>query len=66
VIPVLTKADKLKQGERHRQLKHAVGALAPFAVNPGDFIWFSAPTREGKNRLWECIVAALKSSNPAP
>jgi GTP-binding protein len=59
VIPVLTKADKLKQGERSRQLKHAAGALAPFGVNPGDFIWFSAPNQEGKERLWDRMLACL-------
>jgi GTP-binding protein len=59
VIPVLTKADKLKQGERRRQLQHAAGALAGFGVNSGDFIWFSAPKREGKDRLWEQLLACL-------
>jgi GTP-binding protein len=59
VIPVLTKADKLKRGERHRQLKQTAGALSVFGVNPGDFIWFSAPTREGKDRLWDCIMDSL-------
>jgi GTP-binding protein len=62
VIPVLTKADKLKQGERRRQLQHAAGALADFGVNPGDFIWFSAPKREGKDRLWERLLACLGES----
>jgi GTP-binding protein len=60
VIPVLTKADKLKQGERSRQLKHAVEALAAFGVDPGDFIWFSAPKQEGKDRVWERMLACLE------
>jgi GTP-binding protein len=59
VIPVLTKADKLKQGERSRQLKHAAGALAGFGITPGDFIWFSAPNQEGKDRLWERMLTCL-------
>jgi GTP-binding protein len=59
VIPVLTKADKLKQGERSRQLKLASAALAPFGVDPGDFIWFSAPNLEGKDRLWDRMLACL-------
>jgi GTP-binding protein len=59
VIPVLTKADKLKQGERHRQLKHTASALAVFGVKPDEFIWFSAPTREGKDRLWDRMLASL-------
>jgi len=59
VIPVLTKADKLKQGERSRQLQRAAGALAPFGVTPSDFIWFSASTLEGKDRLWDRMLANL-------
>ncbi|MFA4904077.1 MAG: ribosome biogenesis GTP-binding protein YihA/YsxC [Desulfobaccales bacterium] len=59
VIPVLTKADKLKQGERSRQLKLAAGALTPFGVDPADFIWFSAPNLEGKDRLWDRMLACL-------
>jgi len=40
VIPVLTKADKLKQGERARQLKSIAAALAPLEVKAEDFLWF--------------------------
>ena len=36
VIPVLTKADKLKRGERSRQLKLFTDALAPLGVDPGE------------------------------
>jgi GTP-binding protein len=60
VIPVLTKADKLKQGERPRQLREMAGVLAPFGVTPGDFIWFSAPAREGRDRLWDRLLAGLE------
>lgn len=59
VIPVLTKADKLKRGERSRQLKLFAEALAPLGVNPGDVIWFSALTREGKDQLWDRVLACL-------
>jgi GTP-binding protein len=59
VIPVLTKADKLKQGERRRQLQHFAGALMAFGVDPGDVIWFSALTREGTERLWGRIMSCL-------
>jgi GTP-binding protein len=65
VIPVLTKADKLKQGERHRQLKQIAGVLAPFGVNPGDFIWFAAPTREGRDRLWDRMLICLEGASRA-
>ncbi len=59
VIPVLTKADKLKMGERSRQLKHFVEALAPWQVSPGEVIWFSSHTREGRDKLWERLLAHL-------
>ena len=59
VIPVLTKADKLKQGERGRQLKSIAAALAPMEVNAEDFLWFSAKTREGRARLWARILQYL-------
>ena len=59
VIPVLTKADKLKQGERSRQLKHLTETLAPLGVAPGEFIWFSAVTHEGRERLWARLLECL-------
>ena len=59
VIPVLTKADKLKQGERTRQLKPVTEALAAFGVDAGDVIWFSALTREGRDQLWDRLLACL-------
>lgn len=62
VIPVLTKADKLKQGERSRQLKHLTEALAPLGVAAGEFLWFSATSREGREQLWTRLLACLKES----
>ena len=59
VIPVLTKADKLKRGERTRQLKLLGEALAAIGVDPGEVIWFSALTREGRDRLWDRLLACL-------
>jgi GTP-binding protein len=59
VIPVLTKADKLKQGERSRQLRHFTRALAAVGVNPGEVIWFSALTREGREILWDRVLDCL-------
>jgi GTP-binding protein len=66
VIPVLTKADKLKRGERDRQLKLFAAALTPFGVDPADVIWFSALTREGKDRLWSRLLACLEEAEPPP
>jgi GTP-binding protein len=59
VIPVLTKADKLKPGERRRQLQLFTGALTVLDVDPGEVIWFSALTREGRDRLWDRMLASL-------
>ena len=62
VIPVLTKADKLKRGERSRQLHLFTEALAPYEVDPGEVIWYSALTREGRDRLWERLLAGLEAA----
>ena len=59
IIPVLTKADKLKQGERTRQLRNITGTLSSRGGAAEDFLWFSAATREGRDRLWERIMACL-------
>lgn len=59
VIPVLTKADKLKQGERPGRLKEILAALTPFEVTAADFVWFSATTHEGRDRLWRRLLAGL-------
>ncbi len=60
VIPVLTKADKLKQGERGKQLKNIAAALAPLGVKGEDFLWFSAVTREGREKLWTRLLPFLE------
>jgi GTP-binding protein len=59
VLPVLTKADKLKMGERARQVKHLAESLAPFGVGTADLIWFSATTGEGRDRLWGRLLTCL-------
>ena len=59
VIPVLTKADKLKSGERARHLKAIAAVLAPLGLSAADFLWFSALTHEGRGRLWRRILACL-------
>jgi GTP-binding protein len=60
VLPVLTKADKLKRGERDRQAKQVAGALAPFGVGPDALLWFSAVTGEGRERLWGRLLTCLE------
>jgi GTP-binding protein len=62
VLPVLTKADKLKMGERSRQMKHLVEVLAPFGVGSQDLTWFSARTQEGREKLWGRLLACLGGS----
>jgi len=59
VIPVMTKADKLKRGERSRQLKLLINALAPLGIDPGGVIWYSALTREGRDQLWDQLLVCL-------
>ncbi len=59
LIPVLTKADKLKQGERGKQLKQIAAALAPLGVKGEEFLWFSAVTREGREKLWTRLLRFL-------
>jgi GTP-binding protein len=60
VIPVLTKADKLKPGARRRQLQLFTGALTAMDVDPSEVIWFSALTREGRDQLWDRLLACLE------
>ncbi len=59
VIPVLTKADKLKRGERSKALRQIMEVLSPFGVSPQDFIWFSATTHEGRDKLWRRVLECL-------
>lgn len=61
-IPVLTKADKLKMGERSRQLQGILTALAPVGLRAEDFLWFSAVTHEGRGKLWNRMSACLSGS----
>jgi GTP-binding protein len=61
VIPVLTKADKLRAGARRRQLQLFTDALPALDIDPGEVIWFSAVTREGRDRLWERLLASLEA-----
>jgi GTP-binding protein len=62
VIPVLTKADKLKQGERNRRLQEIAAALTPHGPAMEDFLWFSAVTHEGRAKLWARLLKCLAGS----
>jgi GTP-binding protein len=59
VIPVLTKADKVKRGERARRQQEIIASLAQGGVGPSEFIWFSATTGEGREQLWARMLAYL-------
>jgi GTP-binding protein len=59
VIVVLTKADKLKKGQRARQLNEIATQLAPGGIQPQEFIWFSAMTQEGRRELWDRLFTVL-------
>lgn len=56
-ILVLTKADKLTQGERHRQMQKITACLALAGV-PAP-LWFSALTHEGRRELWDKLLSVL-------
>lgn len=59
VVPVLTKADKVRKAERQRRLRDITEILVPFGVTPEDFVWFSATTREGRDKLWQRLLKYL-------
>ena len=59
MIPVLTKADKVKKGERTKRVKEIAQTLAPFQVTPEQFLWFSAATNEGREQLWRRLLECL-------
>ena len=59
VIPVLTKADKLKTGERAKALRRILEALQPLRLAAEDFVWFSALTGEGRENLWRRLLERL-------
>jgi len=59
VVPVFTKADKVKKGERARQQQEISAALERFPAAPGPFLWFSATTGEGRDSLWERILQLI-------
>lgn len=59
VIPVLTKADKLKQAQRPRRLKEITAALVAAGVQGADLLWFSTVSHEGRDRLWARILEAV-------
>lgn len=60
VIPVLTKADKLKMGKRAKALKQMTEVLKPFGVEGSDVVWFSAVTHEGRDKLWSRLLDCLE------
>jgi GTP-binding protein len=63
VIPVLTKADKLRPGQRPRRLQEITAALAEAGVSGVEPLWFSAVSHEGRNRLWARILEAVSGGN---
>lgn len=60
LIPVLTKADKLKMGERAKAQRQLLEALKPLGPGAGDFVWFSALTHEGRDQLWHRLLQCLE------
>ena len=62
VIPVLTKADKLKRGERSRQLKLFAEALTPLGSTPATSSSFRPSAGKAKTALWERLLACLEGA----
>ncbi len=58
-VPVLTKADKVRRGERARQAARIAAALA--LPDAGSAIPFSAVTGEGVRELWAAITERLRA-----
>ncbi|MCL6622743.1 MAG: ribosome biogenesis GTP-binding protein YihA/YsxC, partial [Syntrophobacterales bacterium] len=48
-IPVLTKADKVKQSELAKAVREIARILGPFGVAAEELLWFSALTHEGRD-----------------
>lgn len=59
IIPVLTKADKLKPGQRARARADIEKRLASTGINFKQLLWFSALTQEGRKELWGQILSLL-------
>ncbi len=55
-ILVLTKADKLS---KTGQGKHCAGISESLAIDPGQFILFSAKSRKGREEVWQAIETLL-------
>jgi len=60
VVLVLTKADKLSKNQQNSRFSAISAALS---VAADKLICFSAKTRQGKDRVWEAILQAVKSNN---
>jgi GTP-binding protein len=59
VIVVLTKADKLKKGQRAAQEREITTRLAAGNMPPMEVIWFSSRTQEGRRELWDRLLTIL-------
>jgi GTP-binding protein len=59
VIVVLTKADKLKKGQRAQQQREIAAQLAPGGILAQDCLWFSALTQEGRREVWDRLLLVL-------
>jgi GTP-binding protein len=61
IIPVLTKADKLKPGQRAQARADIDQMLASTGINCKQLLWFSALTQEGRKELWSQLLAFLNA-----
>ena len=49
-------------GGADRQLNLFAAAVMPYGVDPGEVIWFSALSREGRSQLWERLLGRLEGA----
>jgi GTP-binding protein len=57
VVTVATKADKIKPGQRSEHIQGVCHRLGLSADDP--LLLFSAPSREGRLQLWQCLATLL-------
>lgn len=60
-MPILTKADKLRRGDRQSSLTRASETLG---VPMDALLIFSATTGEGRERLWEVLTPWVHTTGP--
>lgn len=61
LIPVITKVDKVARGSRQKQVQTIAAATG---IAAGEFLPFSALSREGRDAIWQRIDAVIAPEEP--